>query len=407
MSRQALVTTALMAMLAGCAADQPTVQLAALDAPPPTSVGAVAERTGYGRYARLPRSAYEEALAERVAALSAEPMTQEAAVEVGILADPSIRELLRDHGLQRPATVTDLAEPDARLPFEWRLVELVMANRNRGDGGGELIASGSWAYGELYADLAHAVMERANEIRRYYVEAVAAGEAARLYDRVLDAAKASAELANEQYRSGTLSRLEQARRHLGYVETYKEAVAARREAMASREALRRELSLTSAQAAWPLPERLPDLPAQRPVIADVEAVALANRPEALAVGASPTSPLGARIAAEARDSYERMLLAYDTARFQRDSVLPAARIMLEEMQLHYNAMLEDVYELIEAAEANIEAGKDYVADLAEFWIAHAELSDVLGGQVPEPATAALATASLNPVETTEEPGSRP
>jgi cobalt-zinc-cadmium efflux system outer membrane protein len=62
-------------------------------------------------------------------------------------------------------------------------------------------------------------------------------------------------------------------------------------------------------------------------------------------------------------------------------VLPAAQAHLEEMQLHYNAMLEDVYELIEAAETNVEAGKEYVESLAEFWIARAELADLVGGRL--------------------------
>jgi hypothetical protein len=45
--------------------------------------------TGYGRYVPLPRSGYDRALAERVRALAARPMTVEDAVEVGLLADPT------------------------------------------------------------------------------------------------------------------------------------------------------------------------------------------------------------------------------------------------------------------------------------------------------------------------------
>jgi cobalt-zinc-cadmium efflux system outer membrane protein len=66
------------------------------------------------------------------------------------------------------------------------------------------------------------------------------------------------------------------------------------------------------------------------------------------------------------------------------------------MQLHYNAMLEDVYELIEAAETNVEAGKEYVEALAEFWIARAELADLVGGRLPDPPAPRVAEAGPAP-----------
>lgn len=382
-SSAALLATLL---LAGCATGEKAVRVASTD--PVPAIGDVARGAGYGRYAPLPRSAYDAALAERIANRAAEPMQVEDAVEIGLLADPKMRTLLQEFGLQRSGAIGTLAQGrvDA-VPVEWRLIELTMANRNlRGED--EVVFRHSWAYGEMYADVARDVLEAANEIRRTYYEAVAAAEVAAMYDRLLDAAKATAELANEQYRAGTLSRLGQAQRQLAYVETYKEAVAARQTAITAREALNRRLSLPPEQAGWRLPDRLPELPTTRPEIPDVVAVALRNRPDALAAGVQDTgTPLGARIAAEARDAHARMLMAYDTARFQREAVIPAAQAVLEEMQLHYNAMLEDVYALIEAGQTSIEAGKDYVEAAAEFWIAHAELADMLGGRVPDnPAT---------------------
>ncbi|HEX8375732.1 MAG TPA: TolC family protein [Geminicoccaceae bacterium] len=383
------VALAGLALLAGCAATSPASQGTA-----PT-IGDAVRGTGYGRYVPLPRSGYDRALAERVAALAARPMTAEDAVEVGLLADPNIRSMLLEYQLQREGVIGRLADGrgEAAEPVEWRLVDHVMTNRNRGAGGDGIVFQNSQGYGELYADVAGEVLERANAVRRAYYEAVAANEAAALQDRLLEAAKATAELANEQYRSGTLSRLDQSRRQLAYVEAHKEQVQARQAATAAREALNGALRLSPEARGWPLPERLPDLPAARPEIADVVDLALRNRPDAIAAGVSgAASPLGARIAAEARDAYAKMLTAYDTARFQREAVLPAARAHLEEMQLHYNAMLEDAYELIEAAETNVEAGKEYVEALAEFWIARAELADQVGGRLPDPSAPRVAAA---------------
>ena len=387
--------TGLALLLASCAATSPASQGTA-----PT-IGDVVRRTGYGSYVPLPRSGYDRALAERVAALAARPMTVEDAVEVGLLADPNVRSMLLEYQLQREGMIGLLADGrgEAAEPVEWRLVDHVMTNRNRGAGGDGVVFRSSQGYGELYADTAGEVLERANEVRRAYYEAVAANEAAALQDRLLEAAKATAELANEQYRSGTLSRLDQSRRQLAYAEAHKEQVQARQAATAAREALNGTLRLPPEARGWPLPERLPDLPAARPEVADVVDLALRNRPDAIVAGVTgPASPLGARIAAEAREAHAKMLTAYDTARFQREAVLPAAQAHLEEMQLHYNAMLEDVYELIEAAETNVEAGKEYVEALAEFWIARAELADLVGGRLPDPSAERVAAAE--PVATT-------
>ncbi len=388
------LTLAGLALLAGCTAG-PGSQATA---PTPT-IGDAVRGTGYGRYVPLPRSGYDRALAERVAALAARPMTAEDAVEVGLLASPDVRSMLLEYQLQREGIVERLAE--AAEPVEWRLVDHVMTNRNRGAGGEGVVFRSSQGYGELYADVAGEVLERANEVRRTYYGAVAANEAAALQDRLLEAAKATAELSNEQYRSGTLSRLDQSRRQLAYVGAYKEQVQARQAATAAREALNGALRLPPEARSWPLPERLPDLPAARPEIADVTALALRNRPDAIAAGVSDAAtPLGARIAAETREAYAKMLTAYDTARFQREAVLPAAQAHLEEMQLHYNAMLEDVYELIEAAETNVEAGKEYVEALAEFWIARAELADLVGGDLPNIPAPAPTVAAAEPAAPT-------
>lgn len=384
-------------LLAGCTASGPGVQVAALDAPP--TLGQVVQDTGYGRYARLPRSRYEQALQEHIAPLTGSPMTEQDAVAIGLLADLGIRSRLQDVGLERGSTIASLNEGSDAAPIEWRLIDLLVRNRNRGFGREGYIARYTWAYGEVYADIAQDVLETANEVRRAYYEAVAASETAAMHERLLDAAKATAELANEQYRSGTLPRLEQAERQLAYTETYKEAVAARRAATTARENLNRVLRLPPEHAGWPLADRLPELPAERPVIGDVEGFALANRPEALAAGVrDATSPLGAQIAAEARDAYTRMLAAYDTARFQREQVIPAAQVVLEEMQLNYNAMLEDVYALIEAGRENVAAGQEYVENAAEFWIARAELADFLGGRLTPAST--IGVASSAPAEAT-------
>jgi outer membrane protein TolC len=110
---------------------------------------------------------------------------------------------------------------------------------------------------------------------------------------------------------------------------------------------------------------------------------------------------GATLRSEVREAYNRVLTAYDIARHQRDTVLPLTEVALQEMQLNYNAMLEDVYELLDATREQIEAGREYVDSLAEFWVAQAELTQLLGGRLPEAAatmTTAEAAAAPTPSE---------
>jgi outer membrane protein TolC len=66
-------------------------------------------------------------------------------------------------------------------------------------------------------------------------------------------------------------------------------------------------------------------------------------------------------------------------------------------------MLLDVYELLDATREQIEAGKEYVTTLADFWIAYAKLTELLGGRLPEPIPTATAAAAT----TTTQSGTRP
>jgi hypothetical protein len=380
-----------LAVLGGCAGLE--YGSAAYDPARMPGTAEVAERTQYRGYNYLrPMNGYRGAVDERIGELSQAPMTEEAAVEVALLQDTDVQSLMHEHRAQQPSFVRDVAAraasaEDAR-PVEWKMQ-------------GELLSRSTtnrWLreFGEEYLGTAETMTGTAAEARTAYYEAVAAAQLAAMFDQTLEAEKAAAELANEQYLSGTASRLDQARQHLAYAETFKAAAEAKRDAVAKREALNRLLKLSGEQTAWALPDRLPDLPATRPDFGDVEAYAATHSLAAYAGRASPEQlTAGTMLRSEAREHYHRMLTAYDIAKHQRNVVVPLTQVALEEMQLNYNAMLQDVYGLLEASREQIEAGKEYVAALAEFWIAHAELTQLLGGRLPEatPTTTAAAAAA--------------
>jgi outer membrane protein TolC len=252
-------------------------------------------------------------------------------------------------------------------------------------------------FGEEYLGTAEAMTKTAAEARTAYYEAVAAAQIATMFDQTLDAEKAAAELANEQYLAGTTSRLDQARQHLAYAETFKAAAEAKRDAVAKREALNRLLKVWGPQTSWVLPGQLPDLPATRPELGDVESYAATHSLAVYAGRASPSQlTAGATLRSEVREHYHRMLTAYDIAKHQRDIVVPLTEVALGELQLNYNAMLLDVYELLDATREQIEAGKEYVTTLADFWIAYAKLTELLGGRLPEPPATTTAAAAAKP-----------
>lgn len=355
----------------------------------------VAERSQYRDYNYLrPMSGYQQAVIDRVAELAQTPMTEAAAVEVALLQDASVQDLMLEHWAHRPSFIRDVAArvgsaEDSR-PIEWKMQ-------------GELLSRSTtrrWRteFGEEYLGTAKAMTSTATEARTTYYEAVAAAQIAVMFEQALEAEKAAAELANEQYLAGTTSRLDQARQHLAYAETFKEAAEAKRDAVAKREALNRLLKLWGSQTSWELPNRLPDLPATRPNLGDVESYAATHGLAAYAGRASFAQlTAGTTLRSEVREHYHRMLTAYDIAKHQRDVVVPLTEVALGELQLNYNAMLLDVYELLDATREQIEAGKEYVTTLAEFWIAYAELTELLGGRLPEPPATTAAAATAQPV----------
>lgn len=110
--------------------------------------------------------------------------------------------------------------------------------------------------------LAGAVVDQVAAARQAWVKAVAAQEVETYAAQVQEAAEASAELARRMQRAGNFSKLQAARQHLFYGDASARLAAARQAAVASREALVRQLGLTDEQAqALKLPERLPELPA--------------------------------------------------------------------------------------------------------------------------------------------------
>jgi len=113
--------------------------------------------------------------------------------------------------------------------------------------------------------------------RKVWIDAVAAEERVRYLEQVKVAAEASSELASRMEGAGNFSRLNRMREQVFHAETVARLARTRQGAVAERERLTRLMGLSGDDVAFELPERLPDLPADKPEFRDIEARAMTGR----------------------------------------------------------------------------------------------------------------------------------
>jgi len=112
--------------------------------------------------------------------------------------------------------------------------------------------------------------------------------------------------------------------------------------------------------------------------------------------------------ADVRTAHARLAAARSRVEHSRAVVLPLRAKVVEQAQREYNAMLIGVFELLEAKRAQIEAGREYVEALRDYWIARGELERAVGGKLvddvePRPAKPQAA----DPVAPATAPSTQP
>ena len=101
--------------------------------------------------------------------------------------------------------------------------------------------------------------------------------------------------------------------------------------------------------------------------------------------------LAVEIRSEVRVAFARMTLAKKKALFYKREVLPVQQVVTDQTQLQYNGMFLGVFQLLQAKQAQIDAGRDYIQALSEYWHARTELEKALEQRLP---TGALRPSSL-------------
>jgi cobalt-zinc-cadmium efflux system outer membrane protein len=96
--------------------------------------------------------------------------------------------------------------------------------------------------------------------------------------------------------------------------------------------------------------------------------------------------MAVRVRAALRAVQVRASTARERALYLKNTLLPMRERILNETQLQFNAMNTSVFQLLIARRDQIEAGRTYVESLREYWMAKADLEQLLAGRVPEGVT---------------------
>jgi cobalt-zinc-cadmium efflux system outer membrane protein len=85
----------------------------------------------------------------------------------------------------------------------------------------------------------------------------------------------------------------------------------------------------------------------------------------------------------ARAARNRLLSARARAEYYRQVILPLRHEIITQTQLEYNAMLVGTFQLLQARQAEVEAGVEYIDALRDYWTARTHYEQVENGRTSE------------------------
>lgn len=114
------------------------------------------------------------------------------------------------------------------------------------------------------------------------------------------------------------------------------------------------------------------------------------------------SSLAIDIRSEVREVRNRLLTARNMVKYYQEVILPLRQRIVDESQLYYNGMLIGVYELLLAKQNQINAGREYIETLRDYWIAVSDLEPAVGGRL-----IAVAESTKQPSQRGAQPDDKP
>ena len=246
---------------------------------------AAAARTDLGLEVRWPRTAQERAKSEaQVAALLAQPLKPDDAVQVALLNNHALQASFQELGVSEADLVQSGRLPNPRFTLR----------RSSADGLYDIEETLTFNVLSLItAPYAHSIEQRrfsqvkntiivqvvqlADRTRTAYYTALAARDSLHYAWQVKNAAQTSAELAKRMLSAGNWNRLDQARQQGFYQQALQQLAHAQLADEAARAELSRLLGIADAGTTVNLAERLPDLPHMLVELPNMEESALENR----------------------------------------------------------------------------------------------------------------------------------
>ena len=125
----------------------------------------------------------------------------------------------------------------------------------------------------------------------------------------------------------------------------------------------------------------PDFSVELPLF-DQRQAKIARLESLLAQSRSRCEALRTGIRNEVQSAHNRVIAARTLSEYYRDELLPALEQVVEYTQQEQNYMLVDVFELLTVRRQQVEARKNYIEALADYWISRAELSRATGAGMP-------------------------
>ncbi|MFZ6642510.1 TolC family protein [Undibacterium sp. TC4M20W] len=222
-----------------------------------------------GKLALASKPEQQKNMQEQAASLLAQPLSQDAAVQLALLNSPALQAMLAQHQAAGASAAQSARITNPLFTFE----------RNRQSGELELgrllsfglldllslpqrqtMAQHSLAQGQTQLSLD--VIDSVSLVRVAWVKAVAAQQSLEYARQVGEAADASAILAERMHKAGNFNNLQASRQLAFKADAVAQLSFARHASLATREELVRLLGLNDEQEkTLNLPERLPDLPA--------------------------------------------------------------------------------------------------------------------------------------------------
>jgi cobalt-zinc-cadmium efflux system outer membrane protein len=92
--------------------------------------------------------------------------------------------------------------------------------------------------------------------------------------------------------------------------------------------------------------------------------------------------LAVDVRSRTRAARDAVAAAHEEAEHYRTVVLPLRQRIVEQTQLHYNAMQVGPFQLLAAKQQQIDAGAAYVRALRGYWLARTQLDELLAGHMP-------------------------